>query len=392
MKPSLAFLLFLLLSLTTGLSASAPTDPHRATRLGNPATRFADPLKTPEDLRRTLLKESLQDDVLKVLRMSEYNGSIEDFRQAAANAPIRELRIPVGTVLPAMSTRVKGKPELLRNVLWAGKKPIDAYEFSFISGERRYRVVTPKACSNFWVEEQLPRPQPALALTCEAPAESAQPNLITLCNTLSNSGELTEALAMLSLPMPAGAQVKCVSGGANTSDSTQLTWKFENFAPGAKRTVCATFAPIQPGQIVFKSAAVGDRSAAVTSQCATSVSNIPEALLEVVELTDPVKVGSDVVYVIKVRNPDTLALTNVKIVARLEDSQRFVSGSGATPVSAGDEGRILAGVVAVLNPREQVEWQIAVKADKAGDARFKVDLEADQFFCPVQKTVTTVQN
>jgi len=192
--------------------------------------------------------------------------------------------------------------------------------------------------------------------------------------------------------MPAGAQVKCVSGGANTSDSTQLTWKFENFAPGAKRTVCATFAPIQPGQIVFKSAAVGDRSAAVTSQCATSVSNIPEALLEVVELTDPVKVGSDVVYVIKVRNPDTLALTNVKIVARLEDSQRFVSGSGATPVSAGDEGRILAGVVAVLNPREQVEWQIAVKADKAGDARFKVDLEADQFFCPVQKTVTTVQN
>jgi uncharacterized repeat protein (TIGR01451 family) len=392
MKPSLAFLLFLLLSLATGLSASAPTDPHRAFRLGNPATRFADPLKTPEDLRRTLLKDALQDDVLKVLRLSEYNGSIEDFRQAAANAPIRELRIPVGTVLPAMSTRVKGKPELLRNVLWAGKNPIAAYEFSFISGERRYRVVTPKACSNFWVEEQLPRPKPALALSCEAPAESAQPNLITLCNTLSNSGELTEALAMLSLPMPAGAQVKCVSGGANVSDSTQLTWKFDNFAPGAKRTVCATFAPAQPGQIVFNSAAVGNRSASVTSQCTTSVSSIPAELLEVVEPSDPAKVGSDVVYVIKVRNPGTLALTNIKLVARLEDSQRFVSGSGATPVSAADEGRILAGVLATLNPREQAEWRVVVKADKAGEARFKVDLEADQFFCPVQKTETTIQN
>jgi uncharacterized repeat protein (TIGR01451 family) len=216
--------------------------------------------------------------------------------------------------------------------------------------------------------------------------------LITLCNTLRNSGELTEALAMLSLPMPAGAQVKCVSGGANTSDSTQLTWKFDNFAPGAKRTVCATFAPVQPGQIVFKSAAVGDRSAAVTSQCATSVSAIPAELLEVVDRTDPAKVGSDVVYVIKVRNQNTQPLTNVKIVARLEDSQHFVSGSGPTQVSAPDEGRILSGVVAVLNPKEQVEWQIVVKADKAGDARFNVDLEADQFFCPVQKTETTVQN
>lgn len=272
MKPSFASLLVLLLSLTTGLNACvSAADQHRATRLGNPATRFADPLKTPEDLRRTLLQESLRDDVLKVLRMSEYNGDVEDFRQAAANAPIKELRIPTGTVLPAMSTRVKGKPELLRNLVWAGKKPIDAYEFSFISGERRYRVVTPKACSNFWVEEQLPRPKHALALSCEAPAESAQPNLIQVCDTLSNSGDLTEPLAMLSMPMPSGAKVKCVSGGANVSDSTQLTWKFENFAPGEKRTVCATFVPVQPGQVVFRSAAVGNRSASVTSQCETRV-------------------------------------------------------------------------------------------------------------------------
>jgi len=272
---STATWLLLLLTLWAGQTAIAQTEPHRATHLGNPATRFAAPLKTVEDLRRTLLSESLQDDVLKILRMSEYNGSIEDFRQAVANAQVRELSIPVGTLLPAMSTRKKGKPHLLRNVLWAGKKPIAAYEFSFISGERRYRVVTPKACSNFWVEEQLPRPQAALTLSCSAPAESAQPNLITLCNTLSNSGELTEPLAMLSLPMPAGAQVKCVSGGANVSDSTQLTWTYENFAPGAKRTVCATFAPIQPGQVVFTSAAVGKQSATVKSQCETSVIAAP---------------------------------------------------------------------------------------------------------------------
>jgi hypothetical protein len=268
---TLATLALVAVALLTGPLAEAQNETHRATRLGNPATRFADPLKTPEDLRRTLLSEALQEDVLKVLRMSGYTGDIEDFRQAAANAPIKELRIPVGTVLPAMSTRSKGKVDLLRNVMWAGKKPIDAYEFSFISGERRYRVVTPKACSNFWVEEQLPRPKHELALNCEAPAESALPNLVEVCHTLRNVGDLTEPQAVLAMPMPAGANVRCVSGGADVSDSSRLIWKFDNFAPGDARTVCANFTPTQPGQVVFKSSAIGGRSAMVSGQCETRV-------------------------------------------------------------------------------------------------------------------------
>jgi hypothetical protein len=273
---TLASLALVAFALLTVPAADAQTAPHRATRLGNPETRFAAPLKTPEDLRRTLLSEALREDVQQVLRMSEYNGDIEDFRRAAESAPIRELRIPPGTLLTAMSTRSKGKVDLLRNVLWAGKKPIDAYEFTFISGERRYRVVTPKACSNFWVEEQLPRPKHELALSCEAPAESAQSNLVEVCHTLRNVGDLTEPQAVLAMPMPSGAKVRCVSGGADVSDSTRLSWKFDHFAPGDARTVCANFAPTQPGQVVFKSSAVGARSALVSSQCETRVTATPQ--------------------------------------------------------------------------------------------------------------------
>jgi len=54
--------LFLVLS----TAAPAQTEPHRATRLGNPATRFADPLKSPDDLRRTLTSEALREDVREV--------------------------------------------------------------------------------------------------------------------------------------------------------------------------------------------------------------------------------------------------------------------------------------------------------------------------------------
>lgn len=387
---TLASLLFVAVFLFTGPLAEAWAEPHRATRLGNPATRFAAPLKTPEDLRRTLLSEALREDVQLILRLSDYNGPFEDFQQAATQAPIRELSIPVGTILPAMSTRRKGKAHLLRNVLWAGKKPIDAYEFSFISGERRYRVITPKACSNFWVEEQLPPPKHELSLGCAVPAESAKSNLIVYCTTLSNSGDLTEPRATLAMGMPEGARVRCVTGGPDTSDSSRLTWTYENFAPGEKRTVCATFMPAQPGPVMFESAAVGQRAAAVASQCSTQVLDIPGALLEVTDQVDTVKVGQAVTYLVKVRNQNAQPLTQIKLLAKLGAGQSYVSGSGPTPVIFEGE-RIQPGVLAQLNPQEEAEWRLVVKAEQAGEARFEVALEADQFFCPEQKTELTVQ-
>jgi hypothetical protein len=252
-------------------AAPAHSEPHRATHLGNPATRFAPPLKTPEDLRRTLLNPALRDDVTLVARRSGYTGDMEDFLRAAETAPIQALSIPPNTLLPAMSTRRKGKADVIRNVLWAGKQPIDAYAFSFISGERRYRVVTPKACSNFWVEEQQPQPRPELALRCQSPAESSGDALVEVCCTLSNVGELAEPRAVLAMPYLPGAKVRCVSGGPDVSDPARLTWSFSYLAPGESRTVCANFTPTQPGLLPFAASATALKAAPVAGSSETRV-------------------------------------------------------------------------------------------------------------------------
>jgi len=382
--------LLLVFSLWSGLTAIAQAEPHRATHLGNPATRFADPLKTPDDLRRTMLQESLQDDVQKVLRMSGYLGDMGDFRHAAGNAQVDELSIPVGAILPAMSTRKKGKVDLLRNVLWAGKKPIDAYEFSFISGETRYRIVTPKACSNFWAEEKLPRPIADLALSCEAPTESPSHKSVTVCNTLANQGELSDSMVRLLMSIPAGASLESVSPAASTRDSEAVAWTFEKLAAGEKQSVCATFTPSHLGQAVFNSTAAGKRASSVGSQCETRVFGIPAVLLEVIDLADPILVGKDVVYVIRVLNQGTLPLTNVKVIASMESGQRFLSGTGASEVSQLDN-LITPAPILLLNPQETVEWQIVVKAEAAGDVRLNVGLLADQFSRAIMETEATFQ-
>ncbi len=360
---------------------------HRSTRLGNPATRFADPLKTPDDLRRVLLDEKLRDDVASILRQSGYLGDLEDFRKALTSADIREVQFPVGALLPAMSTRIKGRPFLLRDVRWAGRKPIDAYEFTFISLGRRYKVVTPKPCSNFWVEEVLPRPLPVLSLNCEAPAEHPLPRPFNVCQQVSNNGDDVEAHTLVSLPIPAGAKLLSSDGQAT---ATQIEWMVNDLAPGASHKLCATFLADQPGSLAFTAAAVGERAVQVENRCATQVHGIPAVLLEVIDLADPVLVGSDVVYTIRVLNQGSLTLDNIRIVATLEEGQTFVSGGGVTAMRA--EGATLtADPLPQLNPQQEVSWQVVVKAAKAADMRFAVELRADQFARPIAETEATMQ-
>ncbi len=373
------------------LCASAvASEVHRATRLGNPATRFADPLHSPDDLRRTLLSEALRQDVNTILRQSGYLGHVDDFRAAVASAEIREISIPVGTVLPAMSTRRRGEARLLRNVLWAGKEPIDAYEFSFISGDRRYRVVTPKACSNFWVEEQLPRPAPVLDLSCAAPVSVALGRPLTVCQQLANRGDLAERQVDLRLRVPDELAVEHVSVATGARDGADLVWRFAPLAPGERREVCVTYTPTRAGPLHFAASAGGERAGTSSAQCAVDVHGVPAVLLHVIDIGDPVEVGRDVMYEIAVFNQGSTALTQVAIVATLEPQQRYVEGSGDSPLHAEGQ-RIIAQPLAELAPRTRAAWRMVVKAVEPADVRFGVELSADQFARPVQETEATFQ-
>ena len=73
---------------------------HRATRLGHPATRFAPPLRTPEDLRARFRDEKLRPDFASVLYQWGWKGDLDDlFRAAAQEAGVacpEHDRLPAG--------------------------------------------------------------------------------------------------------------------------------------------------------------------------------------------------------------------------------------------------------------------------------------------------------
>jgi len=486
-----------------GISLAALTvqaQRHTATRLGAPDRRFAPPLRTVDDLRALFADEKLKPDVLSILRQAGWSGDVHDFWRAASTAAVHEVRLPKGTRIPYMSAREKGRPIVLQDVLWAGAEPIAAYEFTFDSKGMRYRVVTPKACSNFWLEEAGPAPPPfvprralalaktmppevslcapfettltvrntgnvpltkvqvtdalapafrstdgresvvldagelgpgqgvefklmlkpmaagtqenrataaaaegvtaeaadttavrapVLALQCTAPPEVVAGRPATVCLSVKNTGEAAEPQATLTLPVPAGAKAEGVSAGG-TVTAEKIVWQLPALAPGAENKVCAAFSLEHPGAMQLTASAQGTCAPAVETACAVQVAGIPAVLLEVVDLDDPIEVGSNEVYEIRVTNQGSAIGTNIRVVCTLEESQQFVSGTGATPMNA-DGRRIASEPLPVLDPKAKATWRVTVKALTVGDVRFAVQLTSDEIVRPVEETEATHQ-
>lgn len=233
------------------LAVSAEAQQHKATRLGNPATRFAKPLKKADDLRVLLRSDKMKADIQAILGEVGWKGNHEDLDRAAASAEISAVQIAPGTRIPFMSSRTNKKPHALMDVLWAGKKPIDAFAFEFSSNCVRYRLVTPKACSNFWVEDLgkdttdpkcAPAPPPPPVVSVSGASETCVTQPVEYAVTVKNppsdnnvklymngkelvSDKLTNGafkFTFTGAPTPGTYEVKAVSGGVTGTTSVQV--------------------------------------------------------------------------------------------------------------------------------------------------------------------------
>lgn len=285
-----------------------------------------------------------------------------------------------------MSTRRKGKPVLLREVLWAGKQPFTAYEWYFNSQGRRYRVVVPKPCSNFWIE---PQPLPSLGVRCTLPQEARLDRPLRVCGQVENTGAGLETQASLTLALSEGGEFTNAEA-ADGMQAGETTWRIQNINAGERREHCASLVAKRRGPLGIRATIAGDLTPASTAGCETLVRGIPAVLFEVIDLNDPVRVGGEVNYVIKVLNQGTEPLSHIRLQGRLEDSQQFIAGSGATEV-AGIEHSFNSAPLPMLDVGQEATWRVNVKAVEAGDVRLNVDLSMDQFERSVSESEATMQ-
>ncbi len=206
--------------------------------------------------------------------------------------------------------------------------------------------------------------------------------------TVRNSGNGVAGNTVASISIPSGASVVRTSAGGSVQGS-RVVWDFGGLEAGQSREFSVTLGGSGDPRSYETTATVNaDCADAVADRCSTELEGIPAILLEVIDVTDPVEVGTNTTYVITVTNQGSAPDTNVRVVATLPAQQSFVSASGATNVASAGKTLTFAPV-GTLGVGQQAAWRIVVRADAQGDVRFRIEMTSDELTSPVIETEAT---
>ncbi|OGD17918.1 MAG: hypothetical protein A2W03_17990 [Candidatus Aminicenantes bacterium RBG_16_63_16] len=175
------------------------------------------------------------------------------FMDQLKGAKFEEKSLPVGDKLIWMLFRSGGKVKVVRDVEWAGKKPLDVFVFNVEKDFKKYEVVMPRPCGNISLRSITDLELPLA--TCAITVSPAKVNLKDPV-TVDVSGTQ-------------GA--KSIEVSAVAADGTKA-WS-QTLTPDAPRAK-ATFD--KPGAYTFKASAINAQNRPSTNPCqATVVVNAP---------------------------------------------------------------------------------------------------------------------
>jgi uncharacterized repeat protein (TIGR01451 family) len=228
--------------------------------------------------------------------------------------------------------------------------------------------------------------QPVLAVTKQGPTERYLNRPVTYEITVANRGEIEAANTILTDTPGRGGMFVSAENGGNFADG-RVTWNIGNLGPGEQRTVRVTYRATEKGEL-RNTAAAQAVCAEASAFAVTQIRGIPAVLLEVVDIHDPVELGSEEVYEIVVVNQGSAEGTNIVINCTLPPEQEAVSAAG--PSNGRIDGRTIRfDPLPSLDPGARAVYRVTVRGTAKGDVRFHVRMTSDQVETPVEETEST---
>ena len=233
--------------------------------------------------------------------------------------------------------------------------------------------------------------QPVLAVECNSRDLVYLGRPATFEFTVSNSGTAASNNTVVNMPLPSNVTVQAITeNGVLSGNSVQ--WNLGALAPNASRKVAVTVVAQGIGELVATANVSGVCADPVSTTCRTSVQGIPALLLEVIDIDDPIEVGAQTTYVIRVTNQGSAVDTNVRIDVTPSRSQTYITSTGPTTTTVSADGRkVTFAPLPSLAPGAVAEFRVVVRADAEGDVRFAVEMNSDNLTRPVNETESTYQ-
>lgn len=207
--------------------------------------------------------------------------------------------------------------------------------------------------------------------------------------TISNPGDASATNVTINDVIPPGFKFLAASdGGRNDFATRTVSWFLGELAPGQNREVKVEVQAVNPGEHLHKATAIAARGLKVDTEWQTTVKGLSAILLEVVDTEDPIEVGGDTAYEIRVTNTGSATETDLRLVCNVPDKMEFKRAEG--PVRYHEEGNTISfDPLPKLAPRADAIFRLHVKALRPGDVRFKTQITSTNLVEPVVEMEAT---
>ncbi|MBY0586465.1 DUF11 domain-containing protein [bacterium] len=231
--------------------------------------------------------------------------------------------------------------------------------------------------------------EPNLDLTIAGPSLRYLDRHANYVLKVSNLGDAAAENVKVTAIIPSGFRFSGSSaGGRHDFASSSVSWVVGQLPAGETREMTYKCLASQPGEQKHTASAVASRGLKKEANVSTQVEGISALLLEVVDVDDPVEVGSETSYEIRVTNQGSREATNVEIHALVPAEMQIRGGQGPTKYRV--EGQeVLFAPLPKLAPRADAIYRVLVQGSAAGDLRFRARLISDSLTEPVIEEEST---
>lgn len=227
---------------------------------------------------------------------------------------------------------------------------------------------------------------PELNLTVQGPQREFIDRAVTYHIRVENTGNGPALNTRVAMQLPDSAQRISVSGQDIQREGNEFI--IGRIDPGASREFSVNFNVTEPTTISTQATAQAYCAQEQQAKMSTQIAGIPAIRLEVIDLQDPVQVGENTTYEIRIKNQGSAKDLNVQVQGQLPASLQFVDARGDTSVE--NQGQQLQfGKIDELAPGEMISWYIQAKANEAGKAIFKIQMTSDASKRPVNEEEPT---
>lgn len=230
---------------------------------------------------------------------------------------------------------------------------------------------------------------PAIQVGVNGPKRRFLDRQATYVVSISNPGTAPARDVALTTYLPDGLQFVAANNQGQYDPKTRAVhWLLDELPQGETGMVELTTMPVSAGNHTLVVEGVAERGVGDKLEQPVVVEGVAAILFEVVDVDDPIEVGGQTSYEIRVTNQGSKAATNVQLAALLPPEMKALDAEGPARHQL-DERRVIFDPLPRLAPKADATFRVRVQALAAADARVHVQVRTDEMQSEVTKEEST---